>query len=298
MPPATRELSMRMRPAWPVPRGRSVRVLPRGPRRGAVALAAVLVLAPVAGCHTPVVPPGAPTRWPAELAHRWQWQWQLTGQVDVTVDADVYLLDPVRTTSAETAALRARDRRLVCQIRVGTYASTDPDASRFPADALGAAVAGRPGSQWLDVRRWDALEPVLADRFRLCRGKGFGAVAVDDADGYRHRTGFPLDFDDQLRFNRRLAALARRLDLSPGLVDDVPQVAALAPDFDFAVNQECVRRRECAKLLPFADADKPVFHVEYTGDPTAFCVTTVGYGFASMLKDRKLDAWRDPCPQL
>ena len=137
---------------------------------------------------------------------------------------------------------------------------------------------------------------MLADRFRLCRGKGFGAVALSDADGYRHRSGFPLGFDEQLLFNRRLAGLARSLDLSPGLVDDVAQVAALAPDFDFAVNQECVRRRECAKLLPFADARKPVFHVEYAGEPAAFCVTTVGYGFASIRKHRRLDAWREPCP--
>ncbi|MCW3813566.1 endo alpha-1,4 polygalactosaminidase [Micromonospora sp. DR5-3] len=287
---------MRIRPAPAAPRTRPARVLPRGLCRGVAAVMAVLLLAPVPGCERPLVPPGAPTPWPAELARRWQWQWQLTGPLDVTADADVFLLDPVRTTSAETAALRARDRRLVCQVSVGTYAPSDPDASRFPADLRGGPVTGRPDHRWLDVRRWDTLKPVLADRLRLCRGKGFGAVALDDADGYLHRPGFPLDFDDQLLFNRRLAALARQLDLSPGLVGDVPQVAALAPDFDFAVNQECVRRRECAKLLPFADAHKPVFHVEYTGDPATFCVTTVGYGFASMRKDRALDAWREPCP--
>lgn len=287
---------MRIRPAPAAPRSRPARVLPRGLRRGVAAVLTVLLLAPVPGCRRPLVPPGAPTAWPAEQARRWQWQWQLTGPLDVTADADVFLLDPVRTTSTETAALRARDRRLICQVRVGTYAPTDPDATRFPSDVRGNPVKGRPDERWLDVRRWDELRPVLADRFRLCRGKGFGAVALDDADGYLHRPGFPLDFDDQLLFNRRLAALARQLDLSPGLVDDVPQVAALAPDFDFAVNQECVRRRECAKLLPFADAHKPVFHVEYTGDPAAFCVTTVGYGFASIRKDRALDAWREPCP--
>jgi hypothetical protein len=260
------------------------------------ALLGLALLAPPAGCSTPLVPPGAPTAWPAESARRWQWQWQRNGPVDVTVPADVFVLDPVRVTAAETAALRERHRRLVCQVGVGTYAGSDPDASRWPAAVRGAAVAGRPGSRWLDVRRWDSLAPVLADRFRLCRGKGFGAVVLAEADGYAHRTGFPLGFDDQLLFNRRLAALARSLDLSPGLLDDVPQVAALAPDFDFAVNQECLRRRECAKLLPFADAHKPVFHVEYTGDPAAFCVTTVGYGFSSIRKDRDLDAWREPCP--
>ncbi|KKK03574.1 endo alpha-1,4 polygalactosaminidase [Micromonospora sp. HK10] len=284
---------MRIRPAWPTAR---VHALPGGLRRGLAAAFAMLLLGPLPGCREPVVPPGAPTPWPAALARTWQWQWQLSGPLDVTVEADVFLLDPVRTTSAETAALRARDRRLVCQVRVGSSAATDPDASRLPAGVRGAEVPGRPGTRWLDVRRWDTVSPVLADRFRLCRGKGFGAVAFDDADGYLHRTGFPLAFDDQLLFNRRLARLARSLDLSPGLVDDVPQVAALAPDFDFAVNQECVRRRECAKLLPFVDTRKPVFHVEYAGDPATFCVTTVGYGFASIRKDRALDAWRDPCP--
>ncbi|MGC4895677.1 endo alpha-1,4 polygalactosaminidase [Micromonospora sp. DT31] len=284
---------MRVRPA--LPRSRPARVRRRGPRRWVALALTVLLAAPTSGCREPLVPPGAPTPWPAGRADRWRWQWQLTTPVDVTVDADVFLLDPVGATSTETAALRERGRRLVCHVRVGTYAGSDPDVTRFPVAVRGAAVPGRPGTRFLDVRRWESLAPVLSDRFRLCRGKGFGAVAFADADGYRHRSGFPLGFDDQLLFNRRLAGLARRVGLSPGLVDDVAQVAALAPDFDFAVNQECVRRGECAKLLPFVDAHKPVFHVEYAGEPARFCVTSVGYGFASIRKDRSLDAWREPC---
>ncbi|MFC4021329.1 endo alpha-1,4 polygalactosaminidase [Micromonospora sp. GCM10011542] len=264
-------------------------------RRSLSACAVLLLLTPTYGCRVELSPPGAPTPWPAQQARRWQWQWQLTGQLDAEVDADVFLLDPVATTAAQTAELRARDRRLICQVHVGSVRSADPDASRFPAGVQGRA-ASRSGSRWLDVRRWDDLAPVLADRFRLCRGKGFGAVALADADGYARRSGFPLDFDDQLLFNRRLAGLARSMELSPGLVNDVPQLAALAPDFDFVVNEECVRLRQCAKLLPFADAGKPVFHVEYTGSTDGFCVTTVGYGFASIRKDRELDAWRDACP--
>ncbi|MEV0808590.1 endo alpha-1,4 polygalactosaminidase [Micromonospora sp. NPDC050200] len=266
----------------------------RGARRALPAAVALTLLTPVYACHAPLTPPGAPTRWPAAYAHRWQWQWQLDGPVDTDVAADVFLLDPVRTTAADTTALRRRDRRLVCQVHVGSYAGTDPDATRFPAAVRGAPT-GRAQRHWLDVRRWDVLKPVLADRFRLCRGKGFGAVALADADGYAHRSGFPLGFDDQLTFNRQLAVLARSLDLSPGLMNDLGQVTALAPDFDFAVNEECVRLKTCAKLLPFADAGKPVFHVEYTGDTATFCVTTVGYGFASIRKKRSLDAWRDPC---
>ncbi|KWV33066.1 endo alpha-1,4 polygalactosaminidase [Micromonospora rifamycinica] len=267
---------------------------PRG-RRALPAAVALALLTPVYACRPDLGPPGAPTPWPPAAARQWRWQWQLTGPLDTTVEADVFLLDPVRVSTAETGELRRRDRRLICHVPVGTYAGTDPDASRYPAAVRGAA-AGRPGSRWVDVRRWELLRPVLADRFRLCRGKGFGAVALVDADGYAHRSGFPLDFDDQLAFNRRSAGLARTLGLSPGLVGDVAQVAALAPDFDFAVDEECVRLRRCARLLPFADAAKPVFQVEYVGDPARFCVTTVGYGFASIRKNRALDAWRAPCP--
>ncbi|MEE3920024.1 endo alpha-1,4 polygalactosaminidase [Micromonospora sp. BRA006-A] len=136
---------------------------------------------------------------------------------------------------------------------------------------------------------------MLADRFRLCRGKGFGAVALADADGYRHRSGFPLDFDDQLLFNRRLAGLARKLDLSPAWSTTCRRWRRWPPTSTSRSPRECVRRRECAKLLPFVDAGKPVFHVEYTGEPADFCVTSVGYGFASIRKDRQLDAWREPC---
>ncbi|MFC3505012.1 endo alpha-1,4 polygalactosaminidase [Micromonospora krabiensis] len=286
MPSGTRELPMRIRLRRRAVRCRLRRALSAG--------AVLLLLVPVYGCRVEFTPPGAPTAWPAESARHWQWQWQLSGPLDPDVDADVFLLDPVRTTTAETADLRARDRRLVCQVHVGSLLPDDADASRFPETVRGAA-GRRPGSRWLDVRQWDTLEPVLADRMRLCRGKGFGAVVLADADGYLHRSGFPLGFDDQLVFNRRLATLARSLDLSPGLLNDVPQVAALAPDFDFAVNEECVRLGLCAKLLAFTEAGKPVFHVEYAGSTTDFCVTTVGYGFTSMRKERTLDAWRISC---
>ncbi|WP_320065225.1 endo alpha-1,4 polygalactosaminidase [Micromonospora sp. RTGN7] len=266
-----------------------------GPLRLLRALVTLALLAAAYGCRPNLVPPGAPTPWPTASARHWRWQWQLTGPLDTTVDADVFLLDPVRTTATETSALRARDRRLICQVAVGSYAGTDPDADRYPPVLRGAA-GPRPNTRWVDVRRWEVLKPILADRLRLCRGKGFGAVAVADADGYAHRPGLALDFDDQLLFNRRVAELARSLGLSPGLLGDVSQVAALAPDFDFAVDEECVRLRRCAKLLPFVDAGKPVFHVEYTGDPADFCVTAVGYGLASIRKDRELDAGRTPCP--
>jgi hypothetical protein len=264
----------------------------RNGRRAVSLMASLLLLAPAPGCWTDRLPPPVPPPWPNGPAPTWQWQ--LSGEIDPTVDAEVFVLDPFAASADLTHRLRQRNRRLVCYVSAGIYEETRPDASRFPGATLGAS-AGPGGRRWLDVRQWDALRPILADRFRLCRGKGFDAVVPADVDGYLRSSGFPLSFDDQLLFDRRLAALARSIDLSPGLGDDVSQVAALAPDFDFALNEECVRLRQCDRLLPFTDAGKPVFHVEYEGTTAEFCTISLGYGFSSIRKDRGLGAWRAPC---
>ncbi|MDG4785547.1 endo alpha-1,4 polygalactosaminidase [Micromonospora sp. WMMD1102] len=271
-----------------------------GLRRGVGLFLAVALLLPTGGCRplldrsAPVPPwPGGPTP---------SWQWQLTGRLDPTVDAQVYVLDGFDTTLETARRLRADGRRLVCHVEVGIFLETRSDAGRFPAGVLGAPARApgqpsrTPRGRWLDVRQWSALAPVLADRFRLCRGKGFVGVLPVGMDGYAHRSGFPLTFDDQLGFNRRVAGLAGQTGLAVGLTNDIDQVLALEPYFDFAVNEECVRRTECGRLVPFTEAGKPVFHVEYQGSTDEFCGTSVGYGLTSIRKDRDLGVRRDVCP--
>jgi hypothetical protein len=43
-------------------------------------------------------------------------------------------------------------------------------------------------------------------RPRLCREKGFDAVEPDNIDAFTNDTGFPMTYEDQLRFNRWLAS--------------------------------------------------------------------------------------------
>ena len=218
-------------------------------RRWGAAVAALALVASVAGAAGCTEPDPPVVTWPIGPAP--SWQWQLTGKLDLTVDAEVFALDAFDTTIEEVRLLRERDRRVMCYVRVGVYEPDRPDATRYPLSAIGRP-AGRPGARsvdshadpdadpgtdpdagtgtdagadpgadpppgerWLDIRQWSALEPILADRFRLCRGKGFQAVLPDDMDGYAHPSGFPLTFDDQLTFNRRIAELARRTGLSP-----------------------------------------------------------------------------------
>jgi len=223
------------------------------------------------------------------------WQWQLSGAVDRSVAADVYDVDGLDTPASTVTALHRAGRRVICYVNAGAYENWRADRGKFPAAVLGRPLDGWAGERWLDVRRWDALKPIMESRFRTCRNKGFDAVEPDNVDAYANRSGFPLTATDQLTYNRRLAALAHSLGLAVGLKNDVEQARALAPAFDFAVNEECAAYRECGALSVFVTAGKPVFHVEYEVRVDRFCPTTRALGFSSMRKRWDLDAWRQPC---
>jgi hypothetical protein len=249
----------------------------------------------------PASPSGSGTPSPAAPGGWWQpavgltWQWQLTGTLDRSVAVDVYDVDAVTTSAADVAALKAAGRRVICYVNVGAHEDFRADAGNFPESVRGKGLEGWPGEKWLDIRQWDILAPLLEARFKVCKDKGFDAVEPDNVDGYANHSGFPLTADDQLKYNRRVADLAHRLGLAVGLKNDVEQAAALAPAFDFAVNEECAHYDECDTLNVFIAAGKPVFHVEYDVDTAKFCPKTTALRFSSMRKKESLDAWRQPC---
>jgi hypothetical protein len=262
---------------------------PTGPRRHAAGvlrrtlLLALLVLLPAGSATAYWSPPQHAT-----------WQWQLSGVVDPSVTAQVYDVDGFDTPASTVASLRAGGRRTVCYFSAGSYEDWRPDAAAFPAAVLGS-TNGWPGERWLDIRRLDLLGPIMTARMTMCRDKGFDAVEPDNVDGYANATGFPLTGADQLAFNRMIAATARGLGLSVGLKNDLDQVTALQPDFDFAVNEECFAFGECGALAPFTAAGKAVFNAEYTGQSAVFCPTANALGFSSIKKRLALDPWLESC---
>ncbi|MDT0343244.1 endo alpha-1,4 polygalactosaminidase [Streptomyces sp. DSM 44938] len=223
------------------------------------------------------------------------WQWQLSGPLDLTVDVPVYDIDGFESTAEDVAALRARDVRVICYINAGAWEDFRPDRDAFPAGLLGEGN-GWEGERWLDIRRLDALRPLMAERFDMCADKGFDAVEPDLLDGHLNETGFPLTAADQLAYNRMIAELAHERGLSVGLKNDMPQIPELVDEFDFAVNEECAEFGECEALTPFIEAGKAVFHVEYALSPEEFCPVTTPLGLSSLAKNLDLDAWRETCP--
>ncbi|WP_059006100.1 endo alpha-1,4 polygalactosaminidase [Streptomyces specialis] len=259
--------------------------------RRAAAPAAALLLTAACASGTPDSA-REEARWRPEPGT--EWQWQLSGRLDLTVDVPVYDIDGFESTASDVAALHDRDVRVICYVNAGAWEDFRPDAGDFPPELLGEGN-GWEGERWLDIRRIDVLRPLMAERFDMCRDKGFDAVEPDLLDGYLNETGFPLTAADQLAYNRVIAELAHERGLSVGLKNDLPQIPELVDDFDFAVNEECAEFGECAALTPFIDAGKAVLHVEYALPPAEFCPETISLGLSSMAKHLDLDAWRDPC---
>jgi hypothetical protein len=91
----------------------------------------------------------------------------------------------------------------------GSWENWRPDASQIPSVVRGRDLDGWASEKWLDVRRLDVLVPFIEARLDLCRSKGFDGVEFDNVDGFSNSTGFPLSYDDQLRYNMFLAQAAR-----------------------------------------------------------------------------------------
>ncbi|MFI9149191.1 endo alpha-1,4 polygalactosaminidase [Streptomyces sp. NPDC053367] len=224
------------------------------------------------------------------------WQWQLSGRLDTSVDVPVYDIDGFDHDAGTVAALHDDGRKVVCYLSTGAWEDWRPDADAFPRSLLGRGN-GWEGERWLDIRRTDVLEPLMAARLDMCRDKGFDAVEPDNMDGYANETGFPLTSADQLRYNRLIARLAHDRGLAVGLKNDLDQIPELVGDFDFAVNEQCAQYEECDALTPFVEAGKAVLHVEYELPVRRFCPEARELGLSSMLKRYELDAWRRPCPE-
>ncbi|MBN1769806.1 MAG: endo alpha-1,4 polygalactosaminidase, partial [Deltaproteobacteria bacterium] len=67
--------------------------------------------------------------------------------------------------------------------------------------------------------------------------------------------------------------------------------------FDWAINEECANFDECGLLVPFIEAGKAVFHVEYGAASLAdrICPQANALDFDTLIKNLDLDAWRVPC---
>ena len=228
------------------------------------------------------------------------WQWQLADPpVELSFDVDVYDIDLMDSEGAIVEELHSRGDKVICYISVGSWEDWRPDKDQFPPEVLGKDYEGWPGEKWLNIKRIDLLAQIMRSRLDLCKAKGFDAVEPDNMQIYDNDTGFPITYEDQLRYSKWLADEAHSRGLAIGMKNAPDQVEDLLTYFDFAITEDCFAEGWCEDMLPFIQSGKPVFAAEYddTGvDFSAVCSKASEMGFSVILKRRSLDASRTICP--
>jgi len=227
------------------------------------------------------------------------WQWQIgNNDIDTSIEADVYDID-LYVDQAIIDELHALGRKVICYISVGSWENWRPDKKDFPSEVLGRNYEGWKGERWLDIRQIEKLAPMMLARLDLCHSKGFDAVEPDNMEVYTNNTGFPLTYEDQLRYALWLADEAHKRGLAIGVKNAPDQVTDLVEHFDFAITEDAFYYGWAEKMNPFIESGKPVFAAEYTdlpGDFSTICKRSQQLKFITILKNRGLDAWIKTCP--
>lgn len=215
-------------------------------------------------------------------------------------------INPAQTV----ATLHARGQKAICYIDAGVYETYRHDAARFPKSVIGRRDGNWDGSYWLDIRRLDVLGPIMHDRMQMCLDKGFDMIEPDDVDGWQNTTGFPLTYQDQLKYNRWLAQTAHSMGIAILQKGDIIQTQDLVDYFDATLNEECYRYRECTNpwnpdtdseqigLQAYSRQNKQVWIAEYTTRAaTRMCADAPRRGWmgARYQLDLSVDGGRTPC---
>jgi hypothetical protein len=78
----------------------------------------------------------------SKLAPGMSGQWQLTGKVDVDVEAQVFDVDLFNTDASIVSALHARGRTVICYLDAGAWEPSGPTRASFPPPSEGTSIRG------------------------------------------------------------------------------------------------------------------------------------------------------------
>ena len=163
------------------------------------------------------------------------WQWNLTGKLDMDLLTDVIDVD-LEVGKSVVDYYHSIGTKVICYINVGSYENWRADAERFPREVLGKDYEGWSGEKWLDIRRIDLLAPIMLARLDLCQAKGFDGVEPDNMEVWTNDTGFPLTYEDQLKYAIWLADEAQKRGLAIGQKNAPDQTMDLVDLYDFAIH--------------------------------------------------------------
>lgn len=224
------------------------------------------------------------------------WNWQLKDELDMSYEADVYVVDMFAQLQEKSIEpLHALGRDVICYFSAGTYEPWRPDAEMFAAFEIGNPHVGYPNEFWVNITNPDVVK-LMINRMDIAVTLGCDGVELDNVDSFVNDTGFNTTQQDALVYTRILANEAHKRGLAVALKNNVELVADVVDYFDLLINEECFEWNECEGYLPIINAGKPVFNAEYTqvhiDDPVQrelLCIESRALQFQTLFLPLSLD---------
>lgn len=204
----------------------------------------------------------------------------------------------------------AKGQKVVCYFSAGTWESWRPDADQFPDEVLGNKLEkwsrGPNVERWLDIRA-DVVRAVMRARIAKAQEKGCDAVDPDNVDIHDNDNGFSLSADNSLDYVQWLITESHSRGMAFGLKNAPGLLPSVMTNIQFAVNEECVQKKDCFLYESFVTAGKPVLHIEYpkgddsNNDPVpgelmvGACAFMRSHRFSTLIKNMDLDEWVQHC---
>jgi hypothetical protein len=210
------------------------------------------------------------------------WDWTITGTIDTSLDVVMYDIDWEDAPQSVVSQLKSKGKKLACYIDVGTAENWRSDFKKFPKEVQGKLINPPWTDQyWLDARRLDILMPIMIERFKVCKAKGFDTTQYDDLQGWDPEsepdgTGFPLTEQDIIDYTVLLADESKSMGMGAAFENNYNSTKELEPYTDWYIMEEGERWGETSYTAPYRNAGKAVFAAEYTdnsfgNDTGKFC---------------------------
>ncbi|KAJ5164447.1 uncharacterized protein N7500_006277 [Penicillium coprophilum] len=195
-----------------------------------------------------------------------KWQIQLVDPVeDTTVDADIWDIDLFENTGETITALKSKGHKVICYFSAGTYEDWRPDISKFDPKDFGSNLDEWPGERWLDLKS-DKIRAIMISRLDIAKDKGCDGVDPDNIDAYGNENGLGLTEADSIDFLTFLAKESHSRGMAIGLKNGGDIIGSVIDMMQWSVNEQCAEYNECETYAAFTEVNKPVFHIEYSGE--------------------------------
>jgi hypothetical protein len=230
----------------------------------------------------------------ARLRQLTSFQIQLSGQVDLGVEAELFVVDANSPDTATFDGLDDAGAYVACYFSAGSLEPWRPDFDAFPAAVVGDPLPDYPNENWLDVRS-ETVVTLMTERIQSAGERGCAGVYPAIPRPAMSDEGFALVDDDFTTYAERLAAAAHELGL--GAVHAAgPGFAPEATFFDATLVFGCGVAGLCDSWGPHAQAGYGIFLVEFGDEvaPEASCVS--GIDWPQIVKNQGLDSFRYVCP--